>query len=169
MIHHHRMVNHQINRRQWINLFRVPAKLHHGIAHGGQIHHRRNAGEILHQHPRGAIGDFMLFGVARAFGQRGDVIGGDRCAILIADQVFEQHFQRIGQFCHFWMLFLQRGKRIIFIGFASNGHVAAALVFQLIGHGELPHGLNISSSQASSRLLGKVHRLLGVRPKSSLG
>ncbi len=42
-----RVIDDQLGRRKGINLFRVVAERAHGIAHGGQIHHRGYAGEIL--------------------------------------------------------------------------------------------------------------------------
>ena len=60
MIHHHRMIDHQIDGGERINLFRIAAHGDHGGAHGGQVDHRRHAGEILHQHPGRAIGDFLV-------------------------------------------------------------------------------------------------------------
>ncbi len=30
------------------------------VAHGGEVDHRRHAGEVLHQHPRGAEADLVL-------------------------------------------------------------------------------------------------------------
>ena len=47
-VHNHRMVDDEINRNKRINLLRVAAQIFHGIAHGGQINHCRNARKILH-------------------------------------------------------------------------------------------------------------------------
>jgi len=55
-----------------------------------EIHHRRNAGEILHQYTRRAIRDFAIgmrmFKPAR---QRLDILKRDGLAILPAQQVLE--------------------------------------------------------------------------------
>ncbi len=45
-------------------LLGVAAELRHRLAHGGEIDHRRHAGEILHQHPRRAERDLALGGAA---------------------------------------------------------------------------------------------------------
>ena len=51
------MVDDEIDRHQRIDLLRVAAERGHGVAHRGEIDHRRHAGEILHQHARRAVGD----------------------------------------------------------------------------------------------------------------
>ncbi len=90
-----RVIDDQIDRHQRIDLLRVAAERLHGVAHRGQIDHRRHAGEILHQHPRRAEGKFML----RGFGleplcDRLDVFLGDRAPVFIAQQVLEEHLHR---------------------------------------------------------------------------
>jgi hypothetical protein len=62
-IHRHRMVDHQIHRHQRVDLFRIAAEMLHGIAHGGEVDHRRHAGEILHQHAGRAERDLALRGL----------------------------------------------------------------------------------------------------------
>jgi hypothetical protein len=42
---------------QRVDLLRVAAQRLDPVAHGGEVDHRRHAGEVLHQHARGAIGD----------------------------------------------------------------------------------------------------------------
>ncbi len=94
-IHHHRVVDHQVDRRERVDLLRIAAELHHGAAHGGEIDHRRNAGEILHQHPGRAIGDLAVRAlVLQPFGGRLDVVQGDRAPVLIAQQVLHQDLHR---------------------------------------------------------------------------
>ena len=58
--HRHRMVDDQIDRHLRIDLLRIAAELLHGVAHGGEIDHRRHAGEILHQHARRAEREFRV-------------------------------------------------------------------------------------------------------------
>ena len=69
------------------------------VAHGGEIDHGRNAGEVLHQHARRAIGDLDAGRalVGQPAGDRLDVVLGDGAAVLVAQQVFQQHLHRIGQ------------------------------------------------------------------------
>ncbi len=94
-IHRHRMIDHQINRHQRVDLLRIAAKLFHGVAHRGQIDHRRHAGEILHQDARRPKRDFALGRPGLEPLRDGqDVVLGDRAAVLVAQQVFQQDLER---------------------------------------------------------------------------
>ena len=76
-----------------------PPSVLHGVAHGGEIDHRRNAGEVLHQDAGRAVGDLLL-GLAAVVEPGGDGLDvglGDRAAVLEAQQVLEQHLHREGQ------------------------------------------------------------------------
>ena len=91
----HRMVDDQIDRHQRIDLLRVAAEMLHGVAHGGEIDHRRHAGEVLHQHARRAEGDLAVGGFGlQPLGDRLDVVLGDRAPVFVAQQVFQQHLHR---------------------------------------------------------------------------
>ena len=59
-IDRHRVVDDEVDRNQRIDLARIAAERAHGVAHGGEIDHGWNAGEILHQHAGGAEGDLAL-------------------------------------------------------------------------------------------------------------
>ena len=98
-VDHHRVVDDEIDGCERIDLLRVLAEALHGVAHGGQIDHGGNAGEVLHQHAGRAEGDFLLVlaTVLHPLGDRLNVGLGHRAAILEAQQVLEQHLQRIGQ------------------------------------------------------------------------
>ena len=79
LVDNHRMVDDQVDRHQRIDLLRIAAQRLHRIAHGGKIHHRRNAGEILHQYAGRAEGDFLarLALVLQPGGEGLDVFLGD--------------------------------------------------------------------------------------------
>ena len=97
-VDHDRVVDDQIDRHQRVDARRIAAERHHGVAHGGEVDHRRYAGEILHQHTRRAEGDLAVAGPRAEPGRHGaDVVGGNRAAVLVAEQVFQQHLQREGQ------------------------------------------------------------------------
>ena len=98
IVDHHRMVDDEIDRDQRVDARRVAAERHHGVAHGGEVDHGGDAGEILHQHARRAEGDLAV-ALARdqPLGHGADVVGGDRAAVLVAQQILEQHLQREGQ------------------------------------------------------------------------
>ena len=94
-IDHHRMVDDEIDRRQRIDLVRIAAEPGHGVAHGGEIDHRRHAGEILHQHARRAEGDLLVApALLQPFGDAANVVGGDAAPILVPQQIFQQHLER---------------------------------------------------------------------------
>ena len=95
----HRMVDDEIDRHQRVDLFRIAAERHHRIAHRGQVDHRGNAGEVLHQHARRAIGDLVAGGtlVVQPVRDCFDVRFRHRAVVLVAQQVFQQHLHRIGQ------------------------------------------------------------------------
>ena len=140
-IDHDRMVDHQVDRRERIDLLRIAAQLGHGLAHGGQVHHRRHAGEVLHQHPRRAVGDLPVGAtVVQPGADRLDVVHGDRVAVLVAQQVLQQDLQRIGQARHVADPGLGRGRQgVVVVGGAA--HIQAAAGFQAVlscAHGLSP-------------------------------
>ena len=65
VIHHHRMVYHQVYRYQGLDAPRVPAQPFGGTAHGGQVRQQRHAGEILQQHARHHKGNLLRARCAR--------------------------------------------------------------------------------------------------------
>ena len=94
-IDHHRVVDDEIDRRQRIDLVRIAAEPGHGVAHGGEIDHRRHAGEILHQHARRAEGDLLVApALLQPFGDAANVVGRDAAPILVPQQIFQQHLER---------------------------------------------------------------------------
>lgn len=46
----HRVVDDQLGRGQRVDLRRVAAELLDGLTHGGEVHHTRHTGEVLHDH-----------------------------------------------------------------------------------------------------------------------
>ncbi len=87
------MVDHEIDGYQRVDLFGVAAEGCQTVAHCGEIDHGRNAGEVLHKDAGRAVSDFTfdLALVGQPFGDRQDVLLGDRLAIFKAQQVFQQH------------------------------------------------------------------------------
>ena len=78
-----------------IDLSGIAAELRHRLAHGGEIDHRGNTGEILHQHAGGTEGDLVLGGPRlQPCAHRLDVVDRHRAAVLEPDQVLEQHLER---------------------------------------------------------------------------
>ena len=90
------VVDDQLGGRQRVDLLRVAAEVGHRLAHGGQVDDARDAGEVLHQHPRRRELDLgVRLGRRVPVGQRPHVVGGDVGAVLGAQQVLEQHLQRV--------------------------------------------------------------------------
>ena len=90
-----RVVDDQLDRLERVDLRRVAAQPLHGVAHGGQVDDGRDAGEVLEQdpaRPEGDLADRDRLGVP--VGQAQDVVGGDRRAVLVAEQVLQQDLQR---------------------------------------------------------------------------
>ena len=56
-VHLDRVVDHELDRHERVDPGRVAAEVLHRVAHRGQVHDRRHAGEVLHQHARGREGD----------------------------------------------------------------------------------------------------------------
>ena len=54
------MIDHQLGGLKRIDLAGIAAQLLDGVAHGGEVHDRGDAGEILHEHSGGGEGDFLF-------------------------------------------------------------------------------------------------------------
>ena len=92
------MIDHQIDRHERVDLFRVAAHPFHGRAQRRQIDHRRYTGEILKQDPgrvEGQIDVADFFGVVG--GQFADIVFADDVAVEMAHDAFEQDFDRVGE------------------------------------------------------------------------
>ena len=94
----HRVVDHQLHRRERIDLRRIAAERAHRVPHRGEIHHRRHPGEVLEQHPGGSERD-LGGGLGRGIPsrQRLHVARGDGGAVFVAQQVLQEDLQREGQ------------------------------------------------------------------------
>ena len=97
-VHDHRMVDHQIDRDQRIDLLGIAAECLHRVTHGRKVDHRRHTGEILHKHARGAECNFVFEGFLFRPLRKCDDIGLlDRAVVLVAQHVLEQHLHRVRQ------------------------------------------------------------------------
>jgi len=94
-----RVVDDQVDRNQRVDLLRIAAQRHHGVAHGGQVDDGGDAGEILHQHARRTVGNlgFGLALVGEPGNDREDVVLLDGPSVLVAQQVLENHLHREGK------------------------------------------------------------------------
>src|SRR5690606_23558700 len=93
-IDHDGVVDNEVHGAQGVDLLRVSTEVDHRLAHGGKVHDRRNAGEILHEDPRRTIRDL---GGRPPVVQPGTellrIVNGDRAAVLVADDVLEQDLE----------------------------------------------------------------------------
>ena len=137
MIDHHRMVDDEVDGNQRIDLLRIAAKRDHRVAHRGEIDHGRHAGEVLHQHPRRAEGDFVLRLAAIVDPRRDrlDVFLLDRAPVFVAQQVFEHDLEREGKLGNPGEpVPLRRFQGVNLVGLRPDGQCFAALEAVEAGH-----------------------------------
>src|SRR5690606_33074853 len=92
-----RVVDHQIGRDERSHGGGVPAELFDSVAHRGQVDDGRYAGEVLHQDPGRHEGDLPVGATAVPAGEELDVLSGDADAVLVAEQVLQQHLHAEGE------------------------------------------------------------------------
>ena len=137
MIDHHRMVDHEIDRRERIDAASVAAEGGHGGAHCGEVHHRRHAGEVLHEHARRAVGDFAcaapLIQPAR---NRVDIVDADAAAVLEAQQVLQQDLEGEGQAGDIAEAGLGRRRQAVVVVRAPADAERAASIQRVLSQGD---------------------------------
>ncbi len=94
-----RVVDDEVDGNQRVDLFRITAERDHRVAHGSEVDHSRNAGEVLHENACGTVGDLVavLALVVEPGGDGFDIGLLDRIAVFVAQKVLEQNLHRIGQ------------------------------------------------------------------------
>ena len=141
-VDHHRVVDHEVDRHQRIDLGGIAAQLLDCVAHRGKIDHAGHAGEVLKENARRAVLDFLAGrGIGLPVDQRLDVRAVDReAAVLEAQQVFQQHFHRDRQLADIAQLLCGFRQRVI--GVLLAVHVkrlaGAERVLADCGHGRVP-------------------------------
>ncbi len=98
LVHLNRVVDHQLDRLERVDPRRVAAHRLHRVAHGGEVDDGGDAREVLQEHAARSEGDLAAgdrLGVP--LGQARDVVGRDGRPILVAEQVFQEDLQRVGQ------------------------------------------------------------------------
>ncbi len=96
------MVDDELDGDERIDGVGVAAQFRECIAHGRQVDHTRDAGEVLHEDPLGCEGDFggrrhpglLTAGPAR---HGFDVRGVDLAPVFVTEEVLEQDLHGIGQ------------------------------------------------------------------------
>ena len=87
----HRVVHHEVDGNQRLDLLRSGAALHGGIAHRGDIDQQRHAGEVLEDDSGNGEGDFVLAGILRVVVREVLHIGLGHLAAVDAAQHGLQH------------------------------------------------------------------------------
>ena len=138
----HGMVDDEVDRHQRVDLGGVAAETLHGVAHGGEVDHRRHAGEILHEHAGRAIGDLARRGLVLQPGDHGaDVVGLDRAPVLVPQQVLDQHLEGERQLGDAGQaVLLGVGQREVLIGLGADREGLLAL-----------EGVGVGGSRAHDR------------------
>ena len=94
VVHHHRVVNDQVNWREGIDFFRVTAQVHHRIPHRSEVNYSGHTGKVLHQHSRRSVGNFFIGTLGRQPGRdRLHIVRFDGAIVFVAQQIFEQDFK----------------------------------------------------------------------------
>ena len=80
----HGVIDHEIDRHERLDDFRIAAEALDRAAHRRQIDHERHAGEILENNARDDKGDFFIRRLLRVpFRQRLDIFAPDFLAVAI--------------------------------------------------------------------------------------
>jgi hypothetical protein len=125
----HGVVDDEVGGDERVELGGVAAALGDRVAHGREVDDRGHAGEVLHQHPRGQERDLAPVRVAaatRPAGQGGHVVVGDAHAVVVAQQVLEQHLQRVRQPGNAEVV-VQRAQAMDLVPFATGLERAAGV------------------------------------------
>ena len=85
------MIDDQFRGEKRIDALGVAAHFHHGFAHGGQIHDRGHAREVLQQDTSRHESNFSLGSAGPPAREGLDILGVDKAAIFAAKQVFEEN------------------------------------------------------------------------------
>ena len=123
LVDDHRVVDDEVDGDERVDLLGVAAERLHAVAHGSEVDDRRHAGEVLHQHARGPEADLLVRGalVDEPGRDRLDVGLGDGAAVLVAQEVLEQHLHGEGQLRDaLEAVRLGEGKRIVDVGLAAG-------------------------------------------------
>jgi hypothetical protein len=92
----HGVVDHQVGRDQRVDQRRVAAEGAHGIAHGGEVDHAGDAGEVLHHHAGGQEGHLVGEARARPPGRQvADVVLGHEAPAAVAQHRLQQDLDRV--------------------------------------------------------------------------
>ena len=132
------MVDHEVNRDQWIDFQRIAAKFLHRGAHTRQVHDGGNAREIL-QDDSGQLERNLdlerLRGVVPS--EIFDIGFGHVVAVAIAQHALEHHADADGELVHFEAQLLEFTQAVVVKRFAADreGVACAEGVARQFWHG----------------------------------
>ena len=93
-----RVVDHEVGGLERVDLRGIAAERRERVAHGRQIHHGGDAGEVLQEDSRRAEGDLLLIAPGRVpLCERLDVLTLDEAAVLVPREVLEEDLEREGE------------------------------------------------------------------------
>ncbi len=152
LVHHHRVVDDQVHGHLRVDLRRIGAERHHGVAHGREVDHGRNAGEVLHQHPGRPVGDLALRRAGlQPSADRLDVVDVDGAVVLPAQQVLQQNLERERQGRDVAERLGGGLQAVVVVAVVADGEGAAGVqgVMAKLGHEfSPPGGRDCTDSQA---------------------
>ena len=105
-LHDDRVVDHELDGDERVDLCGVAPQACQRVTHGGEVDDAGHPREVLHEHALGGQGDLVggvacalavALGVGPPGGNGDDVVGRDVGAVLVAEQVLEDHLDRVGQ------------------------------------------------------------------------
>ena len=96
MVHHDRMIDNEISGRKRVHPVRIAVQIRYRLAHGGEIHHCGNPGEVLHQDAgRGKRNLSFTSAPGLPSCERFDIVGGHVDPVFGSQKIFQENFQ-----CH---------------------------------------------------------------------
>ena len=120
-VHHHRMVDDQIDRHQRVDLPRVAAERDDAVSHRGEIDHAGHAGKILHQDAAGLERHFLgRTALGQPAGDALRILHRIAAAILEPQHIFQQHLQAHRQARHVTQSLRSLGQAEVEISFAVH-------------------------------------------------
>ena len=116
-----RVVDYQLNRLKWIDLFWIATKLGDRIAHRGKVYDARNSGEVLQENAGRSKGDLLiglLLGVP--IRQCFNLFGKSALTVFRAQEILKENPQRIREFGDIRALVLESVKPVDLISLPSE-------------------------------------------------
>jgi hypothetical protein len=136
-----RVIDHQIDVHQRIDLGGIAPKLDHRVAARRDVHDGRNAGEVLKDHPCRDERNLAALGLRGPGRHGGDVGVGDQKAVVVAQRRLQEDADRVRKFGERGQtLLLERGEtKIGPLAPTAQRKRRARSVRVLFGHGRAPY------------------------------